>query len=410
MRGFGHGTTFLYHEKDLFGIPGQSAGLVDYWGIYDNGYDNLGIDRSHLQPEVDYRYRFLLQHRQQLPEGFQLTVEGGAISDRNFLQEYFKGEWDTLKDQTTDVELKRTQDNISWNVFASVQTDPFVTQSEWLPRGDHFWLGQPLLGDRLTWFEHSTAGYADYRIATPPTDPADAPFSHMPWEQFNRRGERLISRQELDWPLQAGPVKIVPYALGELGHWGEALDGESLDRAYGQVGVRATLPMWYVDPTVESDLWNVHGLAHKVDFELQVSIAEANRRLTDLPLYDPLNDWSVEAFERRFVTNTYGIGPIAPPGRAPCRCRWTSGSMPFAPAWATGSPRRAWRSPTTWTPSASAFTSDGRPSAVRPTTTTSSIGSNSIRTSRSIPTRAATISATLWGCWTTTSAGTSATG
>ena len=70
-----------------------------------------------------------------------------------------------------------------------MQTDPFVTQTQWLPRGDHFWLGQPLLGDTLTWFQHSTAGYADYRIATPPTNPADSPFSHMPWEASNEHGD-----------------------------------------------------------------------------------------------------------------------------------------------------------------------------------------------------------------------------
>ena len=32
--------------------------------------------------------------------------------------------------------------------------------------------------------------------------------------------------------------------------------------------------MWRVDPTVESTLWNVHGLAHKVDFELEFSASE----------------------------------------------------------------------------------------------------------------------------------------
>ena len=315
-RGFGHGSTFQYHTADLFGIPGQAAGMVDFWGIDDHGYDNLGFDLSHLQPEVDYRYRFLLQHRQELPNNFQLTVEGGAISDRNFLQEYFKPEWDNLKDQSTDIELKQRQDNMSWNVFASAQTDPFVTQSEWLPRADHFWLGQPLLADTFTWFEHSTAGYANYRIATPPTDPADSPWSRLPWEQANVHGDRLISRQELDLPLQAGPVKVVPFVLGEVGHWGEDLSGESLDRLYGVVGVRATLPMWNVDPTVHSTLWNLNGLAHKVDFELDFTASGANRDLTNLPLYDPLNDWSVEAFERRFVTLTYGIGPVPPPGYA----------------------------------------------------------------------------------------------
>ena len=66
-------------------------------------------------------------------------------------------------------------------------------------------------------------------------------------------------------------MKVVPYVLGELGYWGEDLDGQPLNRAYYQAGVRATLPMWSVDPTVESTLWNVHGLAHKVEFELEFS-------------------------------------------------------------------------------------------------------------------------------------------
>jgi hypothetical protein len=317
LRGFGYGSTYQYQAENLFGIPGHSAGLVDYWGIHDTGYDNLGQDRSHLLPETEDRYRFILQDRQELPGGYQVTIEGGVQSDNNFLQEFFRHEWDELKDQTTDVELKQICGNISWNVFASLRTDDFVTQTSWLPRADHFWLGQSLLGDNLTWFEHSSAGYADYKIADAPTNPADSPFSHMPWEQFDRQGARLLSRQEIDFPMQLGFVKVVPYALGELGYWGEDINGDSLSRVYGMAGVRADLPMWTVDPTVESTLWNVHGIAHKVDFQVELLASETNQPLTALPLYDPLNDWSVEAFERRFVTLTYGIGPIPPPGAAP---------------------------------------------------------------------------------------------
>ena len=53
----------------------------------------------------------------------------------------------------------------------------------------------------------------------------------LPWEA-NSEGERLITTQEIDLPLQAGPVKVVPYGLGELGRWGEDLDGDALERAY----------------------------------------------------------------------------------------------------------------------------------------------------------------------------------
>jgi hypothetical protein len=313
LRGFGYGSNFLYHRSDFFGLPGPTSGLVDFWAISDRGFDNLGVDRPHVTPDADYRDRFLWQHREELPNGFQLTAEVGQISDRNFLQEYFQREWNELKDQTTDVELRHIAGDATWNLFAQARLDDFFTQTEWLPRGDHYLLGQSLVADRLTWFEHTSLGYADFRIGSLPNNtPGDEPVNHMSWEAADRQGDRLITRNEFDWPIELGGMKVVPYVLGELGHWGEDLAGNSLDRAYYQAGIRATLPMIYVDPTVESDLWNVHGLAHKVEFNFEFSQSESNRPMTDLPLYEQLNDNQIEAFERRLIVNTFGSPVVFP--------------------------------------------------------------------------------------------------
>ncbi len=230
-RGFGHGTTFVYQRPDLLGFPGPAGGIADYWGIYDTGRDNLGAGRHNLAPEKDYRHRLLWQHRHELPDNYRLSMEAGWISDRNFLEEYFQKEWDEFKDQTTGIELKRSIDNRSWSITADVRINPFFTQTEWLPRADHFWLGQSLLGDTFTWYEHSSVGYARLRTATAPRDPAQASrWLPEPWE-VPRSGERLATRQEIDWPFQLGPVKLVPYALGELAHWGQDIDGDALQRA-----------------------------------------------------------------------------------------------------------------------------------------------------------------------------------
>lgn len=317
-RGIGHGTKFKYEGENLFNVPGPYTGFLDAWAIKDEGLDVLGPDRRDFVPEKDYRYRVLSRHRQQLPNNFQFTSELGLISDRNFLEEYYKQEWDTLKDQTTGLELKQIVDNMSWSVTADSRVNTFFTQTEWLPRLDHFWIGQPLLGDRLTWFEHSSAAYARMRTASTSPNPLDAAkLAPLPWEA-TVSGERFATRQELDLPLEAGPVKIVPYVLGEYAHWGEVLDGtlpntagDSLDRLYGQAGVRASLPAWNVFPWVENDLFNVHGLAHKVTYEIDAYYADANRNLTLLPLYDPLDDDSQEHFRRRFAFNTFGgVTPI----------------------------------------------------------------------------------------------------
>ncbi len=306
-RGFGYGTTFGYDRQGFLGVPGPAVGLLDAWFIDDSGTDNLGRGRRNVPPEEKFRGRTFWNHRQQLPNSVTLTAELGWISDRNFLEQYFEREWDEWKDQITGAELKQTFNNQSWSIAADGRLNDFFTQTEWLPRVDHYWLGHPLFGDRLTWFEHTQAAYARLRAAVPPTDPTQsAMWEPLPW-QAPLAGERIITRQEIDYPFQLGPVKIVPYALGELAHWGEQTDGDDLQRAYFQAGTRASVPFWAVDPHVENQLLNLHGLAHKVVYDMEFSYADSNRDLDDLSLYDPINDDNIEAFERNFFFTTYGL-------------------------------------------------------------------------------------------------------
>ena len=312
-RGFGHGGAFSYDREGVFGVPGHLAGLADYWGIKDHGRDDLGQGRMNLVPEKSYRYRLFWQHRHLLPMDLRLSAEVGWISDRNFLEEYFKREWEELKDESTGLELKQINENRDWSLTADDRINDFFTQTNWLPRLDHYWIGQSLLNNAFTWHEHSQIAYAEFMRLDPPTDVNDQPFSYLPWEVGSRKGERLVSRQEIDWPFQLGPVKVVPYAMGEVAHWGEDINGQPLDRLWGQLGARASLPLWSVDPTVNSDLLNVHGLAHKIIFDVEFSYSDANRDISQLTLYDPLNDDSIEAYMRQFVTTTFGWPSTIPP-------------------------------------------------------------------------------------------------
>jgi len=305
-RGPALGTTYRYTGRDLFGFSGGHYGFADAWAINDDGLDNLGSDRSALVPDKNLRHRILGRHRQQLPNNFQFTGEVGWISDRNFLEQYYELEWDTFKDQSTGFELKQIMDNTSWSLSADLRLNKFFTETEQLPRLDHYWLGQPLLGDTLTWYEHSSAEYAKLQIVQTPSDPVDrATFAPLPWE-VDSDGERILTRQELDLPLSLGPVKLVPYALGEAGHWGEIIDGGDTQRLYGQAGVRAALPFWSANPNIQSELFNVNGIAHKVTLDVDAYFADANRDLTEFPLYDNIDDNAQEHFRRRFAFNTFG--------------------------------------------------------------------------------------------------------
>ncbi len=306
-RGIGHGTDFQYDRQSFFGLEGPAQGQVDFWGIADDGLDNLGLGRRTIVPEEDYRFRFFGRHRQQLQNGWELWSEAGWISDRTFLEQYYEQEWDEYKDPRNGLRLKRLADNRAFSIEANLQQNDFFTETQWLPRVDHYWLGESLLGDRLTWFEHSQAGYGKLNNADAPTNPTLAAQvdAGLPWEVgAGQEGKRIVTRQEIDFPLTLGPVKVVPFALGELAHWGEAIDGSDLQRAYVNAGVRASVPFWAVFPDFRDPLFNLHGLAHKVVFDAELAYADANHDFAELPLYDPLDDMSITEFRRRVFDPT----------------------------------------------------------------------------------------------------------
>ncbi|WP_425616280.1 organic solvent tolerance protein OstA [Anatilimnocola sp. NA78] len=306
QRGLALGTTYRYESENFFGLPGPYKGYFDAWGLKDDGTDNLGRDRRVIVPEKDWRGRAILNHRQYLPNEFVLTAELGWISDRNFLEQYYELEWDTLKDEDTGIELKQYNDNTSWSVAADVQLNAFFTKTQGA-RLDHFWMGQSLLFDRLTWYEHSSVGYADMKAASTPTNPVDlAKFQLLPYER-NVSGPKAFTRQEIDAPVELGPVKFTPYLLGEAAYWGSDLNDESISRVYGQGGIRAALPMWTADQSVCSELFNLNGLAHKVTWEAEYFYAQSNQNVDLLPMYDALDDDSTEAFRRRMLFNTFGL-------------------------------------------------------------------------------------------------------
>jgi hypothetical protein len=319
-RGPALGTNFQYKRPEFLWLQGPADGRFDIWGLNDTGRDNLGTDRRSLVPEKEFRGRAFWQHRQYLGGGYQLTAEVGYVSDRNFLESFYEPEWDTKKDQATGVELKRYYGNSSWSITSDVRVNDFFTQTEWLPRLDHTLIGQSFLFDRMTWYAQSSVGYARLRTATAP-DPINptevAAFSPLAWEVASE-GVHASTRQEVDLPMNLGPTKVVPYALGELLQVGEDITGQERTRAFGQLGVRASLPIWSRDPTVQNELFNLNGLAHKVVFESEVFWADANQNLNTLPLYEPLDDDSVEFFRRRFLTPTGGY-PFAGQASIPLR-------------------------------------------------------------------------------------------
>lgn len=309
-RGIGLGSDYDYQLPSLFGIPGPVEGRYRSWFINDSGLDNLGADRRAVPLEAELRGMVFWNHRQQFQSGWDLKAELGYISDRNFLEQYYQQEWDWNKDMTTGIQLEQLAGNQSFNLWGQFRINDFFTQTTWAPRFDHHILGQSLLADRLVYFGHSQIGYAQFDPLTPPTNPVDlAKFDPLAWSVASAHGVRAGTRHELDMPLNLGPLKLVPFVLADATYWQEDLNGDDLFRVYGQTGARVSLPFWRVDPSIQSLLFNVNGLAHKVTLDAEFAYADASQNWDTLPLYDPLDDDAQEFFRRRFAFDTFGIVP-----------------------------------------------------------------------------------------------------
>ena len=304
-RGFALGTNFSYDRPNGI-LPGPTAGFLDAWAIKDRGLDFLGFDRAALTPEETTRGRALFRHRKYFSQDWEMVAEAGWVSDRNFMEQYFEREWDMEKDYATSLRFRRYTDNRLLDIWGQARVNEFYTESEWLPRLDHYTLGQSLLGDRLTWYGHSSVGYGKVRVATTPATAAEQAKFTLQSGEVEAEGLRAITRQELSLPMNLGSAKLVPYLGGEAGSWGEDVAGNDISRLTGQGGLRASLPMWKLYPNVESRLLNIRGINHKMTWHSDLFYADSNKNLDQFPLYDPLDDNSQEHFRRRLVTNTFG--------------------------------------------------------------------------------------------------------
>lgn len=294
-RGPAAGTYGDYEGSALFGVPGKYKGEFKAWGILDQGQDRISRRRKNIDPEKNTRGRALWRHRQQIGSDMTLIAEAAYLSDRNFLEQYYESEWEEDKDQETLLYLKQQRGPWAWSVIARHRIMDFLTTTEYWPRADLYYFGQPFFSG-LTYWTHSSVGYLDLRPGDFVPDPAG----------IARDGGRFDTLHEISWPVWLGPVRVVPFALGRATGWSEVNTGDDEFRLYGATGVRTSLTLWRVFPEIESRLLNMHGLAHKMTFTVDYYLAQSDVPFTRLPLYDELDEDSEQVNRQRFIQREFG--------------------------------------------------------------------------------------------------------
>ncbi len=259
-RGMGGGAEIDYSRDNYFG---RLLGYV----IHDRGDDKLGRlwYRKDVDPPRNLRGRFYWKHRHFLPYNWQLTSEVAYTSDEYFMEAFYRNEYNVGK-QETYVHLKRIEDNWGLSFLAKPRINDFADVLEELPTAEFHLTGESFWDDRLTFYSRTQASRYRQRIGN----------KHGTLINENRFGF-LSHRSEVDFPLAAGPLKLVPYMAGTLGYDDRSGFQRTLvNGAYrgpfgdkeiwvGEAGIRAfPRPYWKIYPGVKSKMWDLNQLRHIV--------------------------------------------------------------------------------------------------------------------------------------------------
>jgi len=274
-RGVGTGLEAEY-ETD------EAKGSVLGYIMSDRGEDDLSRYRRNIDPDKDIRGRFGFRHRQYLPEDWQLTLEAGYVSDRNFLEWMYRNEFFNDKGQETLIYLKRLRDNWAFSILGKMRVNDFETITEELPSVEYHLKGQSFWDHRLTFYSDTQIARFRERFDE------DATLGPQDTSDFYTYA---FTRNEVDLPLTWETVKLVPYTAASYSYednygYQTELDGTGVDGedqvVLGEAGLRASTMFWKEDPYLRSELWDLNGMRHIVTPYAEAVLYEANKETVDM--------------------------------------------------------------------------------------------------------------------------------
>jgi len=274
------GTFYEYRGAGLTNVSTRHAGAARILGIYDEGTDILGGGRGGAHPT--WRGRASWRHDEEFGDGWRFQGQVSLLSDKNFFEQYFKPEFDLGQNQETFGYLTLRRPVWGGSILAETKLRSWMTEVEWLPKADGYLSGWTFF-DRFTYNAHGSIGYAQSKPTTVP------PPALLPTEAAVNTG-RFNLWQDISMPLNAGPWKVVPFGVIDLSAYTADLAGNYRGRFYGGGGIRASLPLSRLYAEAYSDLFNVQGIYHKIQFSGTYYNAWSSIAHTALPQLDRLND------------------------------------------------------------------------------------------------------------------------
>lgn len=319
-RGPGVGTNLAWAGPDANG----SAFL---YGLFDDhGTDVLPTGERRTY-DGQNRGVALGEHAVALNDRWTLLGEGAYQSDANFVESFYPDMAKTRREFTTELYLRRLEDNTAFIANAKGSFNDFIT-NEYLLQSQGYYVtkapelqylrqADPLLsswfGDVLTWTQEYRAGMMgmkfdsvtpEYRGFSNPTQSQQI-FGINPNQTLNesltaqgylpQQVFRFDTRQQVDAKIEMGPVNFVPFGAVRLTGYDHNFDqfaanagSDQTDRyrLWGSTGGTLSTQIQRVNNSVDSRMFDLHRIRHIVEPSVTIFTAGTNRDESTLPTYD----------------------------------------------------------------------------------------------------------------------------
>jgi hypothetical protein len=332
---------------DATAQPWNFQGDLHSYFVDDHGTDILGAARNDEAAPQDFRGRLVFEHTLNSPGGWQAQLRAGYVSDSNFMTQWFNNEYQNGLPIEESLNLKHTNESEQFSFYAETQPNRAISTADEeeenrevsrLPEIQYNREGDSLLQDHLTFFsENSGSALKFVRNEQSLTQQGFFPGVEPGLPSYAYTGDpgdttyRGDFREELDYPINAGVFKVVPYVFVRYTPYSQGVvpgrftpqtrslvpyvqTSDPINRLMAGGGLRLTTAFWKTDNSVESDLFDLHRIRHVIEPEINVFGSTSNVDQNRVFIYDPnvdgVNDVTAVqlALRQRWQTKRGGPG------------------------------------------------------------------------------------------------------
>ncbi len=307
------------------GYAGGSGSLFVYNLFNDTGRDLLPTG-ARIDRDGENRTIAMLEHLGRLNDEWTLRAEASWFSDENVVAAFFPDMTFTRREPSSGASLQRIDDRSMMLLGVNAQISDFVVsdyqlrargyETERLPELRYVRPGDDLLADGapglLTYRSDSRVGLLRLSFTEPTAadlgftsvsraqaalgvNPSESPGDRLRAEGLDESSVfRFDTLHELSSQLEAGPVRIQPFATGRLTGYDtdfddySAVTGEDADSliARGAIGTRLSTQLTRVYDGVDIDALDLHRIRHVVEPNATLWYGDSTVAQGAIPVYD----------------------------------------------------------------------------------------------------------------------------